>query len=381
MTAAPPQRAVRPRVVLAGGGTAGHVTPALAIAGALVAAGHDPAAIRFVGSRRGMERDLVPAAGFPVTLLPGRGIVRRFSRDNLGAVAGLLAAAVQAVVLVGRWRPAAVVSVGGYAAAPAVVAAVVWRVPLVLAEANAVPGAVNRLAGRFAAASAVAFPGTPLPRAEVTGNPIRERMRSVERGPEARRAALAALGYPPHVRLVVVAGGSLGAGRLNEATLGVAARWSGRADVALHHVVGARNADELAARRPDPPAGGLTYRQVAFEERMDVVYAAAEVAVHRAGANTVAELAAAGVPAVLVPLPGSPGDHQGRNARAMAEAGAAVVVDDAALDRDRLAAELDGLLADPDRLRRMGEAGRTLAVPDAAARVARLVEAHARERP
>ena len=369
---------VRPWVVMAGGGTAGHVTPALAIAAALVDAGHDPRSIHFVGSRRGMERDLVPAAGFPVTLLPGRGLVRRADRTNLTAVAGLLAATAIALVLVGRWRPAVVVSVGGYAAAPAVAAALVWRVPVVLAEANAVPGAVNRLAGRFAAAAAVAFPGTPLPRAVVTGNPIRAAMSAVDRSAQARSEARDVLGYPEGVRLVVVAGGSLGAGRINEAVLGLAQRWADRDDLAVHHVVGERNADELARRRPQLPPDGLSYRQVAFEQRMDLVYAAADLAVQRAGANTVAELAAAGVPSVLVPLPGSPGGHQERNAAALAAAGGAVVVDDAALDGDRLASILDGLLADPAHLEGMGAAARSLAAPDAAARVAALVEAHAR---
>lgn len=368
----------RPWVVMAGGGTAGHVTPALAIAGALVDAGHDPRSIHFVGSRRGIEGRLVPAAGFPVTLLPGRGLVRRADRANLVAAAGLLGATAMAIVLVGRWRPGAVVSVGGYAAAPAVAAALVWRVPVVLAEANAVPGAVNRLAGRFAAAAAVAFPGTPLPRAVVTGNPIRPAMAAIERSPQARREARVALGYPEGVRLVAVAGGSLGAGRLNEAVLDLARGWADRGDLAVHHVVGERNADGLARRRPRLPPGGLTYRQVAFEERMDLLYAAADVTVQRAGASTVAELAAAGIPSVLVPLPRSPGGHQERNAAALAAAGGAVVVDDAALDGDRLMSVLDGLLGDPGLLERMGAASRALAVPDAAARVAALVETHAR---
>jgi len=368
----------RPWAVMAGGGTAGHVTPALAIAGALVDAGHDPRGIHFVGSRRGMERRLVPAAGFPVTLLPGRGLVRRAEWTNLAAAAGLLGATAMAIVLFGRWRPAVVVSVGGYAAAPAVAAAAVWRVPVVLAEANAVPGAVNRLAGRFAAAAAVAFPGTPLPHAVVTGNPIRAAMAAVVRSAEARSEARAALGYPEGVRLVVVAGGSLGAGRLNEAVLGLVARWADRDDLAVHHVVGERNADDAARRSPQLPPGGLIYRQVGFEQRMDLVYAAADVAVQRAGANTVAELAAAGVPSVLVPLPRSPGAHQERNAAALAAAGGAVVVDDAALDAESLASALEGLLADPGHLEAMGAAARGLASPDAAARVAALVEAHAR---
>lgn len=367
-----------PYAVIAGGGTGGHVTPALAIAGALVEAGHPAESLLFVGSRRGMERDLVPAAGYPIVLLPGRGIVRRLSRDNLGAVAGLAVGAVRAVLVVGRLRPRVVVSVGGYAAAPAALGAVLWRVPLVLAEANAVPGAVHRLFGRFARASAVAFPGTALPRAVVTGNPIRAQMQHVDRSPAGRLRARAALGYDPDARLVVIAGGSLGAGRINEATLGLVQAWRDRGGVAVHHVVGARNADDLARRRPQVPDGGLVYRQVPFEDRMDVVYAAADVAVHRAGASTVAELAAAGMPSVLVPLPGSPGDHQARNAERLAEAGGAVVVPDADLDAGRLAREIDALCASAARLEEMGAAVRRLAAPDAAGRVARLVEQEAR---
>ncbi|MHB1929335.1 MAG: UDP-N-acetylglucosamine--N-acetylmuramyl-(pentapeptide) pyrophosphoryl-undecaprenol N-acetylglucosamine transferase, partial [Acidimicrobiales bacterium] len=151
-----------------------------------------------------------------------------------------------------------------------------------------------------------------------------------------------------------------------------------RSDVAIHHVVGARNAAELAARSPRLPPGGLLYRQIPFEDRMDRLYSAADVAVHRSGASTVAELAAAGVPSVLVPLPGSPGDHQTRNARSMEAVGGAVVVPDSELDAARLARELDALLAAPDRLAAMGDRALSLAAPDAARRVAALVEEHAR---
>ena len=321
---------------------------------------------------------MVPAAGFPVELLPGRGLVRRASRDNLGAAAGLAVATARAVILLRQRRPAVLVSVGGYAAAPAAVAAVLWRVPIVLAEANAVPGAVHKLLARFARASAVSFPDTPLPRAVVTGNPIREQMQHVDRSPRGRQAAREALGYPASAFLVAAGGGSLGAGRINEVVLGVVDAWRERSDVAIHHIVGARNAADLAGRRPELPPAGLVYRQVPFEERMDLVYAAADVAVHRSGASTVAELAAAGLPSVLIPLPRSPGDHQTRNARSMAAAGGAVVVADDDLDADRLAAELDDLRAHSERLSAMGDGARTLAVPDAAHRVAALVEEQAR---
>lgn len=364
--------------VIAGGGTGGHVLPAVAIGQALVAAGHPATAVRFVGAKRGMEAHLVPDAGFEVILLPGRGVVRRLSPQNLGALAGLIAAAVAAMVVVGRLRPAVVISVGGYASVACSVAAIVWRIPIIVAEQNAVPGLANRLAGRFAAASAVSFPGTPLPRAVVTGNPVRDEMRSIDRSAAGRRAAREALGLPADAAVVAVSGGSLGARRINQSTVSMAQAWADRRGVAIRHVVGERDRQAMAAAAPVPTPGGLVYQQVAFEHRMDLLYGAADLAVQRSGAGTCFELAAAGLASVLVPLPGAPGDHQGFNARRLEAAGAAVVIADADLDGTRLAAAVGPLLADPDRLSAMGDAAHRLARPDAAARVAALAVQHAR---
>jgi len=363
--------------VVAGGGTGGHAVPAIAIAEALVARGHPPSSIHFVGSRRGVEGRLVAAAGFEATLLPGRGLVRRPSLDNLAAAAGLLAAFARAVLLVGRLRPAVVVAVGGWASAAAAAAAVVWRVPLVVAEQNAVPGLANRLAGRFAAACAVSFEGTPLPRAVLTGNPVRSEIAHADTGPAGREAARRALGVPDGRVAVAAVGGSLGSRRINEAVLGLAARWAGRGDVWLRHVVGRRDYAEVAARRPPAEPGGLCYEQVEFEDRMDLLLVASDAAVQRAGASTVAEVAAVGIPCVLVPLPGAPGDHQTENARRLEAAGAAVVVPDEELDAERLERELGRLVADAEARRRMASAARSLARPRAAEDVAELAERHA----
>ena len=376
----------RPFAVIAGGGTGGHVFEALAIAGALRARGQDPETIELVGSRRGQEAALLADQGFPFTLLPGRGIVRRVDaaslRANLGAVVGLAVATAKEVVGMARRRPRVVVSVGGYASLPADLAAVVLGVPLVLVTIDAVPGAVHRLLRRRAVAHAVAFPGTRVPRAVVTGVAVRPEIVAMDRSEDAVVRARKELEVPPERTVVGVMGGSLGARRLNVAVLDLASRWRERADLALYHVTGRRDADEMgreaSARALTDGADGLWYRLVPFEDRMARLYEAVDVMACRAGASTVAELAVAGVPSVLVPLPGAPGDHQGANARALAGAGAAVLLPDAALGADRLASVLEELLGDPVRLRAMGEAARGFGRPDAADRIGELVIAHAR---
>lgn len=360
--------------VVAGGGTAGHVLPGIAIARALQGRG---CTVHYVGAERGLEGRLVREAGLPLTLLPGRGIQRRLTLDNVGAVVGILRALWQAIGLVRRLRPRVVVGVGGFASVPATLAAVLWRVPLVVAEQNTHPGLANRLAARFAKAAAVSFPGTPLPRAVVTGNPVRPEVLAVDRDAQGA-AAKAALGVPAGRLLVLVAGGSLGALSVNRAVVDLAARWRDRVGVAIHHVVGERDWAAISAAAPELPAGGLAYRQVRYEDDMPRALAAADVGVFRSGSSMCFEIAAVGLPAVLVPSPHVTGDHQTGNARLLAEAGGAVVVPDAELDGARLAAELDALVADPARRRAMSDALRTFARPDAADRVADLALEHAR---
>ncbi len=272
-----------------------------------------------------------------MTLLPGRGLLRRLTVPNLLANArslvGLAGAAVGGVAAVARHRPSVIVSVGGYASAPGVLASVLLRVPLVVVEQNAAPGAANRLAARVARASATAFPGSDLPRAVLTGNPVRQEVLAVDRSPAGREAARQALGLPAGATVIVAFGGSLGSRTINQAVVGLAQAWRERSGLAIYHVVGTRDWEMISAAAPDTAADGLWYRQVRYEDRMELVYAAADVAVCRAGASTVAELAVVGLPAVLVPLPGAPNDHQTANARALVDAGAARLVPDAEASR------------------------------------------------
>ncbi len=392
--------------VIAGGGTGGHVVPSLQIARAMVARGHAPDAVELYGSRRGHEAALWPTLEFPYTLLPGRGIRRSLRPEalwaNVGAVAGLAWACLRALGSFVRRRPRVVVLVGGYASFPAGVAAVVTRVPLVSVNTDAVAGAVNRLLGPFAAANAVAFEDTGLPRAHLTGTPVRPELAALDRSTEGRARGRRSLGLPSGRETVAAMGGSLGALRINRAVVGLTEDWAGGEGRTIYHVTGRRDYEAFALpsdRRAraergagaeggagadgeeGPGCGGdepLFYRVVPFEEQMADLYAATDLCIARAGAMTVAELLVSGVPSILVPLPGAPRDHQTRNAEAMAALGVAVVVPDHECNAARLAKELDVLLSDPQRLRAMAEAARRHRHSDAAAKIAELVDAHAR---
>jgi UDP-N-acetylglucosamine--N-acetylmuramyl-(pentapeptide) pyrophosphoryl-undecaprenol N-acetylglucosamine transferase len=372
--------AQRSYAIVTGGGTAGHVLPAMAIADALVQAGHPRDEVHYVGSERGIEARIVPPTGHPMTLLPGRGIQRRLTLANLGAVWGLAKAGVRAIGLVGRLRPQVVIAVGGYASVAVGLAAVLRRVPLVVAEQNAVPGAANRLLARMAKASAVSFEGTPLPRAVVTGNPIRAEVAAIR--PERDRAsARAAFDVPPGRQLLLVFGGSLGALRINRAVLDALPQWKHRTDLAIHHVVGARDWGALFDGGAPPEVGELQYRAVRYEDDMPAALAAADVAVCRSGSSTCFEVAAVGLPTILVPSPHVTADQQTRNAKPLVESGGAVLVADGDLDADRLVREVEALLDDDDRREAMAAAARAWARPDAAAAIARLAASHARPWP
>lgn len=368
----------RCNALIAGGGTAGHVQPALAIARAFVARGHPPDSVHLVGSERGIEARLVPAAGFSVTLLPGRGFERRLSMREVRSAGALLVACGRAMRLLGELRPAVVVSVGGYASVPCAVAAVLRRVPLVVAEQNAAPGAANRLTGRFARACAVSFDETPLPNAVVTGNPVRPEIIAIDRHHDAEPARVKLDIHPDH-RVVLVFGGSLGALTLNRATRAAVDRWARRNDLHVRHIIGHRDWQEITAGgSPLPPEANLRYQAVPYDDDMPTSLAAADLVVSRSGSSTCFELLAAGLPAVLVPSPHVTDDHQTANAERMVAAGAAVLIPDAELTGERLVEEVDALLEDPDRLSAMTAAARATARPGAADAIAAVAEEHAR---
>lgn len=367
------------RVLITGGGTAGHVLPGIAIARELQTRGYAADDLHFVGSDRGVERRLVPEAGFPLTVLPGRGIQRKLTpqslRDNAGAIVGLIKAFGASFGLLRGWKPDVVVSLGGYASVPCALWAVLLRIPIVVAEQNAVPGLANKLIGPFAKAAGVSFQGVDLPRATWTGNPVRDEILQVNRATH-RAEARTKFGLPDDRFVLAVFGGSLGALRINNAVLGAVEQWRDSPDLAVRHVIGARDYPELSQRNPCRDGDALLYQQVEYENDMPALYAAADAVLCRSGATSVAELAVIGIPAVLVPLPGAPGDHQTANAMALVEAGAAVKVADSELTTERLLDEIESLRDAPDTLVAMANSSGDVARPDAAQRLADLVEQH-----
>jgi UDP-N-acetylglucosamine:LPS N-acetylglucosamine transferase len=360
-------------VVITGGGTGGHIFPMQAIAEQLQSLGVRDEQLRFVGSRRGQEEALLGSGGVALTLLPGRGIRRSLSLgalvDNVSALVGLLAALGVAIVKVGRWRPAVVVSVGGYASFAVSLAAVIWRRPLVLVEFDAVPGASHRLLARFAARRCTAFV-TDEARCVTTGAPIRRSVGAVDRSLAARLAARVALEEPigPERGVVVVMTGSLGSSRVNHAVNGLAVLWAHRVDRTIIHVTGRRDFEEMSRLRPAPAE--LDYRLVEFAD-MAALWAVCDVAVCRSGAMSVAELTALGIASVLVPLPGAPGDHQTRNAERVVRAGGARMIADAQCNAEALARVLEEMM-EPSTLAALGAAARSLGRLDAASAIAQI---------
>lgn len=357
--------------VVTGGGTSGHVLPALAIADALREGGHDRSSIHYVGTRRGIEARLLPPTGYPFTLLDVVGLQRSLSRRNLAFVPKLVASTVRAVRLLGRLRPKVVVNVGGYASFPATFAARLRRIPVVVVSYDRSPGLVSRLAARGAAACAVAFEGSTLPHARLTGAPVRGDIVRLDRA-AVRVAARDELGVPADRFLVAVVCGSLGAASVNDVVAGAVDRLGARRDLAVHHVVGERFFDRAAPARDG--SDGILYRVIGYEDRMPLVYAAADLMVTRAGAGTIAELATAGVPAVVVPWAGAAGNHQLDNARELAGRGAAVLIEQDDFTVDRLVAEIERFAASPTEVAALAAAAHAAGALHRSGALPRLIE-------
>lgn len=354
---------LRVKVVLAGGGTAGHIEPALATAEALRRA--DPEAqVTLLGTERGLETRLVPERGYELALIPPVPLPRRPSPDLLRLPMRVRSAVRETAGVLRAKQADVLVGFGGYVALPAYLAARRAGVPIVVHEANAKPGLANRVGARFATFVGVATPSSSLPHAQHVGIPLRRSIALLDRA-ASRAEGRAFFGLDPSLPTLLVFGGSQGARSINEAATGALDRLL-EAGFQVLHAVGPARADAAAATtRPG-------YVPVPYVDRMDLAYAAADLVVCRAGAITCAELAAVGLPAVYVPLPHGNGEQR-FNAVPTVSAGGGVLVADGELTPSRLAGEVTPLLGDRARLDAMGAAAATLGRRDADDRLVEMV--------
>ena len=361
-------------IVIAGGGTGGHTSPGLAVAALLR---ERAIAIAWIGSRAGVEARRAPERSIPYFAIPTGKLRRAWAWQNVADLlvnvpAGVLGAA----RLLRRLRPRVVFATGGFVALPVVVAAAALRIPIVIHEQVTVPGLANRIAARLARRIAITFAESarhfPAARTVVTGNPLRPELRAGSRAEAAAR-----FGLDPALPLVYVTGGAQGAQRINRAVGEILAPLLGRAQVIHQCGDNPATGDRqwLETRRAAlPPALASRSTIVPWVgTELAGIYAAAALVVARAGAGTVNECCQLGVPALYIPLPGTRGDEQTANARLVERAGGAVVLPQSELTPERLLAEIQRLLLDPQRLKQMGEHARTLAVPDAAERLVALL--------
>jgi UDP-N-acetylglucosamine--N-acetylmuramyl-(pentapeptide) pyrophosphoryl-undecaprenol N-acetylglucosamine transferase len=350
-------------VVVAGGGTAGHIEPALALADAILRVRPD-AKVVALGTPRGLENDLVPQRGYPLELIPPVPLPRKPTTELLRLPLKVRDSVKRAREVLDKVGADVVVGFGGYVALPAYLAAR-GRTPIVVHEANQSPGLANRVGARFAARVAVAVPGTPLPHAEVVGIPLRQSITTLDRA-ALRQQARAHFGLDPDAPTLLVFGGSQGARSINAALSG-AANELAEAGVGVLHAHGPKNTLVVQEFPGRPP-----YVPVPYLERMDLAYAAADVVVCRSGAMTAAEVSAVGLPAVFVPLPHGNGE-QATNARPAVAAGAALLVEDAELTPAKVAELVIPLVTDAGRVERMSAAAVGLGHGKADETLARIV--------
>ncbi|RYB95570.1 undecaprenyldiphospho-muramoylpentapeptide beta-N-acetylglucosaminyltransferase [Nocardioides oleivorans] len=350
------------RVLLAGGGSAGHTSPLLATADALRRL--DPATeITCLGTREGLEARLIPEAGLPLEVVPRVPLPRRPGPDLLRTPTRLRAARSAALEVVDRVRPDVVVGFGGYVSVPAYLAARRRGLPIVVHEGNAIPGVANKLGARMTTHVATSFPDTALAHAVLTGLPVRRLISTMDRS-ALRAEALATFGLRDDLPTLMVTGGSQGAARINAAVSGAASALAA-AGVQVLHIVGPRH--EL-----DVPSGEVPYVVLNFVDRMDLAYAAADAVLCRSGSNTVTEVSGVGLPAIYVPLPIGNGE-QSLNARPVIDAGGGLLVADGALTPEWVEATVPGLLTDARRLSEMGAAARGVIPLDADEKLARMI--------
>ena len=363
------------RVIISGGGTGGHIYPAVTIARALIDASEN-CQILFVGTKQGLEADIIPKEGFEFKAVEGQGFERKLSFGTIKTIFKAFAGLGQSIGVIRSFKPDIVIGTGGYVCGPILLAAALMGIPAMIQEQNVIPGVTNKILARFVKKVAVGYAQTTeffgkySDKVVVTGNPVRKAVLLATREEGIRDLSLSG-----QKLTVLVAGGSRGARSINNAMIKVHRRFAGQDGIQILHVTGQNEYNNIvglieksgiAAEK----AGNI--KVVPYLYDMPKALAVADIAVFRAGAVGLAELTVRGIPAILIPYPYAAENHQEFNARSLESAGAAVVIKDAELTGKRLVSELEKLIADRQRLGEMAIASKKQGRPDAAAMIAQI---------
>lgn len=354
------------KVVLAGGGTGGHIYPALAIASGLRKLYPD-VKILFIGTERGLEKQLIPKAGYPLKLIRVKGFKRRLSLDTLSSIKQMILGGMDSLAILKEVKPDLVIGTGGYVSGPVIFFASLLRFPTIIHEQNVTPGITNRILSRFVNKVAISFPESvkyfPKSKTVLTGNPIRTEIANGDRA-----QALKYFGLNFHLPVVLSFGGSQGAKRLNESMAGVIEKILKNPEFQLIHVTGEKQYESFMKLLENKGIdlkriGHITIRPYIY--KMQNAYAAADLVISRAGAISISEITLCGKPAILIPLSTAAGHHQDYNAKILKDNGAAEIINDNELSGDILYNTIIGIIKSKERLIEMAKASKSLAKPNA----------------
>lgn len=363
------------RVLISGGGTGGHIYPALTIA-RTIAGLIKPCELLFVGTKQGLEADIIPKEGYDFATVEAAGFERKLTLGNLRTIFKTVAGLGQAIGIIRRFRPDVVIGTGGYVCGPVLLMASLMGIPTMIHESDVIPGVTNKILSRFVKkvtvgyAEAAAGFGGSADKVVATGNPIRAEVMSA-----TRSQGLQSLGLKDGVVTVLVAGGSRGARSINTAMIEVHRRFAGKENIQILHITGQNEYNNVVGQIDQAgidlaKTGNIIIKPYLYN--MPEALAAADIAVFRAGAIGLAELTARGIPAILIPYPYAAANHQEHNARVVERHGAAVVISDRELTGQLLADTIEKLTEEPESLRTMADASRTLGRPDAARTIAEI---------
>lgn len=359
------------KVIIAGGGTGGHIYPAIAIANGLKHNRNNDIEILFIGTRKGLEKDLIPKAGFSLEIIRVKGFERKLSFDTLKSIGELFLGAFDSLKIIFKEKPDFVLGTGGYVAGPIVFFASLMGIPTMIHEQNVKPGITNRILSRVVDKIAISFPSSkkyfPKEKVVVTGNPVRKELTKVN-----RKEVMEKLGFSPNLPTITSFGGSQGAVKLNDAILDIIEEISDSKEFQLLHITGKKHYKTFIHLMENK---GITQEKLGhikikpYIHEMQEAYGVADLIISRAGAITISEISFCGKPAILIPLPTAADNHQDFNARYMEENGAAVFLHDNDLTGETLLGNIRDIIYNPPKLKNMAKASKKLQNPEALNRI------------